>query len=207
MRPDSTPAFTLSRPAAECLVTELVSTADRKAYRIDPDFRTVLACLRRLADPDREGTAKLIYLARRFFLGVPPPDADCLFSAFVSGNDVKEPEGPPLLDFERDAGVLYASFRQQYGVDLLRASLHWYEFRELLAGLTEATPFGARVRLRALDESRVAPEDRPAVRRMKEQVAILPRVGRAEQALLDELDRRLAVGENPADVLVKLKEV
>jgi hypothetical protein len=111
------------------------------------------------------------------------------------------------LDFERDAGALYASFRQQYGVDLLRTSLHWFEFRELLAGLTEATPFGARVRLRALDESRIAPEDRPAVRRMKEKIAILPRVSRAEQALLDELNRRLAAGENPGDVLEKLKEV
>jgi len=185
----------------------LVSPADGKAYLIDPDFRTVLACLRRLDDPDCSNLDKLLYLAKRFFLNRPPPDPDRLFAAFVTGGEADAADGPPLVDFERDAGVLYASFRQQYGIDLLRASLHWFEFRELLAGLNEFTPFGARVRLRALDESRVPPEDRPQLRRLKEKVAVLPRVSRAERALLEELNQRLAAGENPGDVLARLREI
>jgi len=197
--------FSLSRKLETCLPITLRSAADGRLYTIDPDFHTVLACLRRLADPNRDELGKRLYLAARFFLGEPPPDYIALFSNFVMENEAPACGGEPLLDFEQDAGAIYASFRQQYGLDLLRTPLHWYEFRELLAGLNEQTAFGARVRLRALDESSVAPEDRPAIRRLKEQVALRPRVGREEQALLAELDRRLAAGESPDEVLAKLK--
>lgn len=200
-------SFTLSRPMEQVLPNALVSAVDGKAYPIDADCRTVLACLRRLSDPDREDLDKLIYLARRFFLGHPPSDLGELFSAFVTGGEPGDPNEPPLLDFEVDAGAIYASFRQQYGIDLLRESLHWIEFRALLAGLCEGTAFGARVRLRGLDEERLAPEDRARVRRLKDQFAIVPHVGQAEQGLLDELNRRLAAGEDPAGIIQKLREV
>ena len=200
------PAFSLSRSARTVLPTTLQSAADGKTYRIDPCFRTVLACIKRMCDPDADDLQKLLYLARRFFLAHPPADLDRLFAAFVTGGQSGESE-PPLLDFELDAGAIYASFLQQYGIDLLSAELHWLAFRELLAGLTENTPLGVRIRLRALPDERVAPEDRALVRRLKEKIAIVPKTGKAEQALLDELNRRLATGENPADVLEKLREV
>ena len=110
------------------------------------------------------------------------------------------------MDWEMDAGVLYASFRQQYGIDLLRTRLHWLEFRQLLLGLTENTALGARVRLRQLDENTLPAAERERVRRMKRQVQIAPRVSRRERQLLTELDRRLAAGENPEDVLRQLQE-
>ena len=48
-------------------------------------------------------------------------------------------------DFEVDADVLYTSFRQAYGIDLLEADMHWWAFRELMLGLPEDTPFKQRV--------------------------------------------------------------
>lgn len=207
MQADYLPTFSLSFAVARTLPTALTSAADGRLYPIDPDFRTVLACLRKLADPDAPEIEKLVYLAGRFFLRHPPSDMDRLFAAFVTGGSQGETGEPPMLDFELDAGAIYASFRQQYGINLLQESLHWVEFRELLAGLTEDTPFGVRVRLRGLDETRVPPEDRVALRRMKEKFAIAPRVGRAEQALLAELNRRLAAGEDPIEIIQKLQEV
>ncbi|NLI21752.1 MAG: hypothetical protein GX418_09420 [Clostridiales bacterium] len=201
------PAFSLSRPVAKVLPRALRSASDGNAYAIDPSFRTVLLCLRRLNDPDRSDLEKLLFLAGRFFLGNTPPDPDRMFADFVAGGMPAEADEPPLMDFEQDAGAIYASFRQQYRIDLLAEDLHWLAFLALLAGLGEDTPVGARARLRALDENRVAPEDRARVRRMKEQVAIRPRVSRAEQALLRELDRRLMAGEDPADILTQLGEV
>jgi len=204
---ESIPAFSLSRTVERILPTALISEADGKFYPIDADFHTVLACLRKLADPDLPELEKLLYLAGRFYLRHPPRDPDRLFAAFVTGGAQDDTGEPPMLDFERDAGAIYASFRQQYGIDLLRESLHWVEFRELLAGLGEDTPFGARVRLRGLDEARVPPEDRASLRRLKERVAIAPRVSRAEQTLLTELNRRLAAGEDPVEIIEKLQEV
>ena len=69
------PPFSLSRPAAACLPEELTSGADGRVYAVDPDFRTVLLCLRVLGDPDRPALGKLICLGRRFYRGQPPPDA------------------------------------------------------------------------------------------------------------------------------------
>jgi len=201
------PAFSLSRAPSLCLPVALTSVLDGKLYPIDPDFRTVLACLRVMGDPDRTDLDKLLYLAVRFFLRHPPPDQDQLFAQFATGGRLCGADEPPLIDFETDAGAIYASFRQQYGLNLLRESLHWLEFRELLSGLTEATPLGAHIRLRTLEENRVAPEDRAALRRMKQKVAITPRAGRQEQALLDELNRRLAAGEDPSDIVRQLQEV
>jgi hypothetical protein len=186
---------------------ELVSEADGMAYRIDPDFRAVLACLRRLTDPDRTELDKRVYLGRRFFLNHPPEDLDRVFHAFVTGDVKADAAEPALMDFELDAGAIYASFLQQYRIDLLRENMHWIIFRELLAGLGEQTALGVRIRLRALDESAVAPEDRARVRRIKEQLALPATMGKAERALLDELNRKLAAGENPGDIIAKLQEV
>ncbi|MEA4927994.1 MAG: Gp15 family bacteriophage protein [Candidatus Limiplasma sp.] len=204
--PDALPAFSLALPPQRVLPTELISAADGRAYPIDADFRTVLACLRRLEDPERDALQKRLYLAKRFFGGNPPPDMDALFLAFIAGGAPAREEAP-LMHFERDAGAIYASFLQQYGLDLLTVRLHWVAFRELLAGLNENTALGARVRLRALDETALPPEERARVRRLKEQLALPAPVSRAEQALLVELDRRLAAGEDPADVLTQLREV
>lgn len=198
--------FSLARSPAAALPAALVSGADGRSYPIDPCFRTVLACLKRLSDPDQPALPRLLYLAKRFFLGHPPGDMAALFTAFVTGDEAPE-AGPPLMDFEADAGAIYASFRMQYGIDLLAEDMHWYLFRELLAGLGESTPLGVRARLRALPESAVPPEERARLRRLKASVALRPRAGQAEQALLRELDRRLAAGEDPADIVAKLQEV
>ncbi len=200
------PAFSLSRPAAQVLPTALTSALDGESYAIDADFRTVLACLRRLTDPDMDALTRLVYLGKRFFRGRAPRDMDALFAAFVAGG-AKAGEGDvPLIDFEQDAGAIFASFWMQYGIDLTETRMHWLLFRELVAGLGEDTPLGLRVKVRAMPDSRVAPEDRAQLRALRERFAIAPRVGQAEQALLYELDKRLAAGEDPAEILRGLAE-
>ena len=198
-------AFSLSRSLQKVLPTALVSEHDGISYLIDPCYRTVLACLRRLCDPEADELHKRLYLARHFYLNHPPRDMDALFAAFITGGEAGGDE-PPLMDFEVDAGAIYASFRQQYGIDLLREELHWIEFRELMAGLAEDTPFGARVRLRALPDRDIPPEDRPRIQKLREKIRIPERVNPEEQALLAELNRKLAAGEDPAEIIRQLQE-
>ena len=200
------PAFSLSRPGTQVLPTALTSALDGESYAIDADFRTVLACLRRLTDPDMDALTRLVYLGKRFFRGRAPRDMDALFAAFVAGGAQACEGDAPLIDFEQDAGAIFASFWMQYGIDLTETRMHWLLFRELVAGLGEDTPLGLRVKVRAMPDSRVAPEDRAQLRALRERFAITPRVGRAEQALLGELDRRLAAGEDPAEILRGLAE-
>ena len=199
--------FSLCDTAEQALPNGLVSAVDGRYYPIDADFRTVLGCLRRLSDPNRSTPDKQLYVAARFYLRHPPPDMDALFAAFVLGGQPQADNEVPLLDFEVDAGVIYASFWQQYSIDLLQTPLHWLVFYQLLAGLGETTPLGARVRLRAMDETELPPQARAAIRRAKERIAIPARLSKPEQALLTELNERLAAGEDPAEIIGRLQEV
>lgn len=199
-----TNSFSLSRAPARVLITTLQS-ADGLSYAIDPSFRTVLACLRYIANPDSREVDKRIYIARKFFLNHPPADYAPLFSAFVTSNESADDDSEQVMDFELDAGAIYASFRQQYGINLLTDELHWYEFRALLTGLGEDTSFMQRIKIRNLDLNDVAEKDRPKLRKLKDMVAIKPAMSKEEAALQAELDRRLAAGEDPSDILNQLQ--
>ena len=58
--------------------------------------------------------------------------------------------GQKVTDFEQDAGLIRAAFRQAYGIDLYRDRLHWFEFTELLNAIPEGNRYseviGIRVR-------------------------------------------------------------
>lgn len=198
--------FSLSRQPEKVFVTS-IEIDDGIVYPIDPSFRVVLACLRIIADPDKPEIEKALYIAQRFFLAHPPPNYPELFGEFVTGGEHSDEDEDPVMDFELDAGVIYASFRQQYNIDLLHTDLHWVEFHTLLSGLGEDTPFGARVRLRGMKPDDVAEKDRFKLRKLQDMVAIKPRMSKEEQALSDELNRRLASGEDPTDILQQLQGV
>jgi hypothetical protein len=55
-----------------------------------------------------------------------------------------DPKQVQALDFQQDAGMLIAAFRQQYGMDLVResAALDWREFLALVGGITDGTRLG-----------------------------------------------------------------
>lgn len=193
--------FSLARPE---LPDELLSD-DGNLYKIDPSHRTVIACLNYITDPDREEIDKTLYIAQRLFLSNPPEDMLKLFTDFVVGEKNESDEEEPLLDFDMDAGVIYASFRQQYGIDLTTEILHWWAFRMLLSGLGDDTPYGKRVQLRTLDLDSIPEKERPKYRKLKDMVSIAPKMSRTEAELQAELDRCLATGKDPTEVLEKLR--
>lgn len=65
----------------------------------------------------------------------------------------KSPEsgGKAYYDFEQDAGFIYASFLQDYKMDLfeMQGKLHWEKFKALLDGLSDDTKFKEVVAIRA----------------------------------------------------------
>lgn len=57
------------------------------------------------------------------------------------------------FDFDLDAEYIYASFLQDYGMDLVReqGKLHWKQFVALFQGLTSKTKIKEIMRIRAMD--------------------------------------------------------
>ncbi|MFD5849705.1 Gp15 family bacteriophage protein [Cytobacillus pseudoceanisediminis] len=62
-----------------------------------------------------------------------------------------ESKGKSYYDFEQDAGFIYASFLQDYKIDLfeMQGKIHWHKFLALLEGLSDDTKFKEVVAIRA----------------------------------------------------------
>ena len=145
-----------------------------KTYRLDLAFDTVLKFYELLDDDNLEDSEK-ISVAFEMFIGFTPDDADFAIAVFQKINQyiAKQPygdEGEPNIDgngqvvtpqkyysFTQDAEAIYASFREQYGINLLqeKGKLHWDEFKALFAGLGPNTYFQRIVEIRMRDTSKL----------------------------------------------------
>lgn len=75
----------------------------------------------------------------------------------IDGNPMpimnKEKDNKKVYSIKQDAEYIYASFYQDYGIDLFEAQgkLHWYKFQALLAGLRQDTKFKEVIEIRTME--------------------------------------------------------
>ena len=128
--------------------------AGGRRYRIDTDFRNVIRMNEIMARVDLTDEAR-DWLALRCMMRHPPRRRDrqiealkalreMLFSTKRGGVDEKK-----ITDIEQDAGLIFAAFYQEYGINLWRDHLSWFEFTALLAGIAEGTRYSDVLTIRA----------------------------------------------------------
>ncbi|MCD8356257.1 MAG: bacteriophage Gp15 family protein [Clostridia bacterium] len=111
-----------------------------------------------------------------------------------------------LYDFDKDAEAISASFRQCYGICLHTCNLHWWEFSELLYGISAVrNAFSDRVQTRGMDTKGLKGK---VLREVKEQQKRLelPKTATAKKrsktlaerdaAMIAYVDRRFAEAES-----------
>lgn len=143
-------------------------TYGRRRYRINPAYDTVLKLRRLFADERLESVDK-ISLALELLAGslwsrllirrLPVPDQIRLFRKVDTEmlHTKKRPKlpdnGPPALDFEEDGEYIYASFVDEYGIDLIkqRGKLGWREFIALFEGLSGESKIKEVMRIRRME--------------------------------------------------------
>lgn len=96
-----------------------------------------------------------------------------------------------LMDFEADAEYIYASFRQAYGMNLVKEKgrLQWQRFCDLLDGLPEGTKLREVMKIRAMDipdPTKYNQKERQSIMELKSYYA-LPVKGGGGQDGLDML--------------------
>ena len=123
-------------------------TVDGKFYKMDFDFRNVLRMMEILdADdlmPEARAYNALLCLCKR------PKNVFKVLEC-VKGLLFEKPRkkaSQKVTDFEQDAGLIRAAFRQAYGIDLYRDKLHWLEFVELLNAIPEGNRYSEVVGIR-----------------------------------------------------------
>lgn len=200
--------FSLSRSRDKALPVQLTNSSGN-VVDIDPDFRTVLRCLRVLSDPEVSQQDAAYLLMLWFFKGAFVPDAFALFSEFLSdGQETPDGQDAPVMDYEQDADAIYASFLSEYGIDLLDVEhLHWRKFRALMSGLGGQCALAARVQLREMDTSKLKGRDKVKADKAKRRVALKERVSAEEKAIQEELQRALEEGRDPAPILAKIRSM
>lgn len=127
---------------------------DGVEYPIGYGYRTMMAIEMEMYS-DHNDEQKLLNALNLFYLGNIPPNvtaaAEYMTWFFRAGKEAKKEESGDASGlrktrrgycFEQDAPLLYAAFRQQYGIDLRRTKnleLHWWEFLALFEALDDGT--------------------------------------------------------------------
>lgn len=195
--------FSLSRARGKVLPEHVEVAGER--INVDADFRTVLRCLRMLDDDDIPDERKHFLLMWWFFKRRFVQNGFEVFFDFISTDETPDGE-PATMDFEQDADAIYASFLQQYGIDLIDVhDLHWYKFMALLGGLGEETALNRRISLRNLDTSKMKGKEKMRADKAKRRVALKQKMSAEEAELQHQLDEALAGGSDPTDALAALR--
>lgn len=114
-----------------------------KKYKINTDFKIALKCFEIIEDntiSDEERARAVVYLIFGFI------PKDNLLEKFLHkatlylqcGKTFEEQmQEKPDMDFEQDRGLINASFMLDYKMDLSKVKLHFWQFIELLEGLSD----------------------------------------------------------------------
>ena len=115
----------------------------------------------------------------------------------TSPSDVKEREKKEqkptgwknrVYSFNHDAGLIYAAFRAQYGINLQTSEMHWWEFNALFSGLTEGNKICKIMEFRAADLSSFKDKETKTYYRKMKRVYRLPDPRSEEEQETDMMD-------------------
>ena len=134
-----------------------------REYPISSDFGAMLRLEEIFFSEELTDEEKAAQALKLFYGCIPEPLEEavaqmCLF--WRCGRQEQEGRGqavgegayqPPIYSFTHDAGLIYGAFLTQYGIDLSRKSLHWWQFMALFESLEDDRVLKEVMRCRAVE--------------------------------------------------------
>ena len=170
-------------------------TVGEEKLCIDPDFR--IFCGFETAQNNDDNAATARYIAA-FYRGKAPSDIKAAIHEFlkfylcgseIKGGSSENKHKKPVYSFEQDWKLFIAACRQQYGIDLCTAKLHWWEFSALFAGLTDDTQLITIMQIRGTDTSKIKDKhERSRIKSLQERFALSDRGRKRRYATAEERD-------------------
>jgi hypothetical protein len=134
-----------------------------REYPISSDFGAMLKLEEIFSSEELTDEEKAAQALKLFYGCIPEPLEEavaqmCLF--WRCGRQEQEGRGqavgegayqPPIYSFTHDAGLIYGAFLTQYGIDLSRKSLHWWQFMALFESLEDDRVLKEVMRCRAVE--------------------------------------------------------
>lgn len=138
---------------------------DRQGNPILTSFRNMIRLEELYDDPELNNQERVLCGIRLLYGDMLPgslEDAAKELMWFYYRGEMPEEKGaakgrsnPRIYDFEQDADCIYSAFLSAYGINLVDASLHWWEFMALFTTLPENTQMAQRMYYRGLDTSKL----------------------------------------------------
>lgn len=159
------------------LPTELI--VDGEAFEIRSDFKTWIKLTQDFFL--KEITAQSISEAIcSVYKQIPPNPESAVYALFdfytlnpVHKGNVSGGSRKLVFDFDIDSWLIYASFLQQYRIDLYKTDMHWWAFRNLFNTLSPETSFGKALHFRSVDIGQIKDkEQRRYYQKMKRLYAL-----------------------------------
>lgn len=151
-----------------------------KIYEVSYGYRTMMAAEIEMFRQDISDQQKMLNALNLFYAYNIPPDLDAAVDYMLWFHRCGEsaPKGGRTRKsviwrgycFLKDAPLIYAAFRQQYGIDLrqtLNDSLHWWEFMAMFEALDENTRMAKVMYWRTCDTKGMGKEQKAFIKRMR----------------------------------------
>ena len=174
-------------------------------YEINTGYEDALACISCINDPELGDTERAYGVIEILYKDPPEDTAEALRMAVKYlrlGKDAQEPQSsrPADMDYEYDMNYIRSSFRSDYRIDLSRSpELHWWEFVELLQGLTDTCILNRIRDLRTYDLTTVKdPKTLSRIIQAQREVALPKKTDQEDQDTLDAFFAQLITPEVPA---------
>lgn len=160
-----------------------------KEYKLNTDFKTALECFEIIDDPNIGDYERALAIIYKIFGFVPEENTNEFLricndylkcgESDSKGNDKQD------FSFVHDRKYINASFMSDYHIDLSKANIHYWQFCELLSGLTETSVLSKVREIRNYDMSEVKDtKTRNTILRAKERVALpVTRTKEEEEAI------------------------
>lgn len=137
---------------------------DGEKFEINTDFKVYLSLESIIFDNSvsvYRRTAKILALCYKKLPSSLDGALEALMEFYAGGSDMQKKyddgrkDNGRVLSFEEDAPYILSSFLTEYGINLLTAHLHWWEFLALLKGLRPSCRLCEVIKYRTVDLSKI----------------------------------------------------
>lgn len=174
---------------------------DRQGNPILTSFRNMIRLEELYDDPELSNQERVLCGIRLLYGDMLPgslEDAAKELMWFYYRGETPEEKGtakgrrnPRIYDFQQDADCIYSAFLSAYGINLVDASLHWWEFMALFTTLPENTQMAQRMYYRGLDTSKLKGSWKKECEARKKAFALKRKTGPVVRGLSrEEMERR-----------------
>lgn len=147
---------------------------DGKTYPIRPEWPNVLAAIDVMNDEELTDAMQVETALGLLVAGSCPLSARLLKAIFETLNPDPKPHKEKVMDFRQDWALIYAGFRQAYGIDLFaEQDMHWMQFVALLQGLPNSTMLSRVMEIRTMKvPAKASAEYRARISQLKAEYAL-----------------------------------